>query len=366
MVRPSGYYCEVIAPEPAAGINPQTVDAAGARDFGPLGPLLARALIFSAFIFALLEIWRPYFFLTDDNLDGGLPFFTEVGRNLLAGRSPFVSHHLFGGDYNLLRDPCFFSWHPVYLLNSLLVATPLHWAILDADAFFMMMLATAGFVMLADFLRRDMALTISNPWIIFYALSYTYTMMALTTGASWLVFLGNVASLPWLALGLMQRSFWRGSFIVMLAVLNQTLGGHLAATVSNTIFISLFAFGLSIGRRSPWPLVNWVAGYAAAVVIMLPLLLPMLYGFTHSLRSGGVTLQDMQDNNIPASDFPVSVLLGHGDMDFQYGPAPVRELQPGAGRERGGVVPAAGDHEPGVVARHDGGDAADAGFPARS
>ncbi len=146
-----------------------------------LRPLLLRTLALSAVIFALLEVWRPYFFLTDDNLDGGFPVFTEIGRNLLAGHSPFVSHHLFGGHYNLLRDPTFFLWHPVYLLASLLVATPLHLAIVDADAFFMLMLATAGFVTLAHFLRREMPLAISDNWISFYALSYTYTMIALTT-----------------------------------------------------------------------------------------------------------------------------------------------------------------------------------------
>ena len=64
-------------------------------------------LLASALIFAVLEFWRPYFFLTDDNIDGGLPFLTEVGNHLLHGRSPFYSEHLFGGHYDYLRDPTF-------------------------------------------------------------------------------------------------------------------------------------------------------------------------------------------------------------------------------------------------------------------
>ena len=311
----------MIAPEPADGINPQTFPARHApaerevktpadAAHGPLGPLLWRTLGLSALIFAVLQIWRPFFFLTDDNLDGAFPFFTEVGQNLLAGRSPFVSHHLFGGDYNLLRDPNFFAWHPVYLLSSLLEATPAHLAIIDADAFFMLMLATAGFVTLAHHLRREMPLAISDRWITFYALSYTYTLIALTTGASWLTFLGDVSSLPWLALGILQKTWWRGALLVMLFTLNELLGGHLEPTLSNSIFLSLFALGLSVARRSPLPLVNWVAGYAAAIIVLLPLLLPMLDGFGHSLRVNGVPLEDMEQNNVPVVDFATAVFLG--------------------------------------------------------
>jgi hypothetical protein len=100
----------MIAPELRVGSN---------RETGRL-LLLRNNLLASALIFLGLEFWRPYFFLTDDNLDGGLPFFTEVGRHLLAERSPFYSDYLFGGHYNLLRDTGFFEWHPLYLLVSLL------------------------------------------------------------------------------------------------------------------------------------------------------------------------------------------------------------------------------------------------------
>lgn len=290
----------MIAPESGEGINKQT---------GRL-VLLRNCLLVSALIFAALEFWRPYFFLTDDNLDGGLPFFTEMGQNLLSGRSPFISEHLFGGNYNLLRDPDYFSWHPLYLVVSLLAGTPFHNAILDVDAFMLLMLATAGFVTLAYYLRWEMALTISDGWIMFYALSFTYTMIALTTGASWLTFLGNQSALPWLMLGILQKSWWRGVGLVALFILHQTLGGHLAPTVSNSIFLSLFALGMSISRRSWLPLANWLIGYAVALVVILPLLVPMLEGFFASFRSQGVTLEDMQANNIPALQFPTCLFVG--------------------------------------------------------
>ena len=272
--------------------------------------MLRNNLAASALIFAALQLWRPYFFLTDDNLDGALPFFTEMGHHLLSGRSPFISDHLFGGGYNLLRDPSYFTWHPLYLLVSLLAATPFHNAIIDVDAFALFMLTTAGFVTLAHYLRREMPLMISDGWIMFYTLSFTYSMIALTTGASWLNFLGNYSALPWLALGILQKSWRRGLGIVVLFSLHQILGGHLAPTVSNSIFLSLFALGMSISRRSWLPLASWLIGYAAAVVIILPLLLPMIEGFSDSFRAGGITLQDMQENNIPAREFLTSIFAG--------------------------------------------------------
>ncbi|MCE0522575.1 MAG: hypothetical protein LV480_06660 [Methylacidiphilales bacterium] len=303
----------MIAPEPGEVINKQTSRLV----------LLRSNLFVSALIFLALEFWRPYFFLTDDNLDGGFPFFTEMGRHLLSGRSPFISDHLFGGDYNLLRDPNFFSWHPLYLAVSLLAGTPFHYAIIDVDAFGLLMLATAGFVTLASYLRREMALTISDGWIMFYALSFTYTMIALTTGASWLTFLDNHSALPWLVLGILQKTARQGVALVALFSLHQVLGGHLSPTVSSSIFLSLFALGMSISRRSWLPLANWLVGYAVALMVILPLLVPMLEGFFASFRSQGVVLEDMQANNIPTHLFPISVFMGMAVWMFDQNEQPL-------------------------------------------
>ncbi len=188
----------MIAPEPGEGINKQTSRVI----------LLRNNLIVSALIFLALEIWRPCFYLTDDNLDGGLPFLTEVGRHLLHGQSPFYSDYLFGGHYDLLRDATFFVWHPVYLLSSLLAGTPYYFVMMDVTAFVFVMLTTAGFVNLAWYLRREMALTISDGWIMFFALSFTYSIIAMATGASWLNYIVNQSVLPWLTLGILQKS-WR-------------------------------------------------------------------------------------------------------------------------------------------------------------
>ena len=219
--------------------------------------MLRNNLLVSALIFAVLEFWRPYFFLTDDNLDGGFPFFTEMGQHLLGGPlARLFRDHLFGGHYDLLRDPTLFCLasalsHRVAAGRDAAFTT----AIIDVDAFVLLMLATAGFVTLAYYLRREMALTISDGWIMFYTLSFTYTMIALTTGASWLNFLGNHSALPWLALGILQkRSRRRGTALVALFQLHQILGGHLAPTVSNSHFSVPFCAGHGPGRRSWLPL----------------------------------------------------------------------------------------------------------------
>jgi hypothetical protein len=272
--------------------------------------LLRNNLLISALIFLALECWRPYFFLTDDNLDGSFPFLYEMGQHLLAGQSPFISTHLFGGDYNMLRDPSYFAWHPLYLVVSLLAGTPFYRAIIDVDVFVLFMLATVGFVMLAHFLRKEMSLQVSDGWITFFALSFTYSMIALTTGASWFNFACNSSALPWLVLGILQPAWRRGVGIVALFSLHQLLGGHLSPGVSNTIFLSMFAIGVSISRRSWIPLRNWVVGYAVAWVIISPLIIPMLHGFFASIRSHGVVLEDMQANNIPILQLPTSLFTG--------------------------------------------------------
>jgi hypothetical protein len=290
----------MIAPDLAGGSNRQT----------SLGVLLRRNLLASALIFLVLELWRPCFFLTDDNLDGGYPFFMEMGRHLLHGQSPFYSDHLFGGHYDMLRDATFFVWHPLNLLVSLLAGTPFHLLIIDVDAFVLFMLGTAGFVCLADYLRREENVRISDGWLMFFTLSFVYSMIALATAASWLNFACNQSALPWLALGILQKS-WRRSFgIIALFSVHQLLGGHLAPTVSTSLFFSLFALGICWVRRSPQPLLCWMAGNLAAIIIALPLLLPAISGFSTSLRARGVPMDDMQAYNIPALDLPMSLFAG--------------------------------------------------------
>ena len=278
-----------------------------------------RTLLLTVLIFAGLQCRHPFFTMTDDNLAGGYPFFTEVGNHLLKGEFPWYSNHLFGGHYNLSRDLMYFGWHPFYLLTSMLAGTPFHLWILDVDALFLYLLATAGFVSLALHLRNEGLSRARDEWIVFCSLSFTFTMMALTTCASWLTFEASAGALPWLALGILQKQWRWGIGLIALFSAHQILGSHPALMISTSLFLSLFAAGVSLWRRSFYPLVFWFAGYALAVALVSPLLIPVVEGFLSSGRSHGISLSHIGENTIPASLFASSFFLGTA-LSFIHAP----------------------------------------------
>jgi len=268
--------------------------------------LLIKTLTISTFIFALLEIWRPLYFLTDDNLGGCFPLLTGIGQRIVDGKSPFIADYIFGGNYDLLSDCSLFCWHPIYLISSLLADTPARLLMVDVVAFFFLMVGAAGFVNLAYFLRQELSLKLSDGRLILYTLSFNYSMIVLTTGSSWVSFLGNHSALPWLALGILQTSWRKGLTIVTLFSLHHILGGHIAATISDSIFLSIFALGISIYRHSLLPLMSWFVGVTLAVGLLLPLLVPAWDGFFTSHRAAGLTPITMGKFAVPVLLFPFS------------------------------------------------------------
>jgi hypothetical protein len=104
---------------PARTVVPSRTGSA----FATVGEHPLAATLVLAFAGALLlQLWRPFFFLTCDTLSGTLPVSTEAYRRLWEGRSPFYNPYLFGG-FNLLDDLGSFTlWsprpHPVLLLSA--------------------------------------------------------------------------------------------------------------------------------------------------------------------------------------------------------------------------------------------------------
>jgi hypothetical protein len=291
------------------------------RAFRPLRRLLLGNLAATALIFALLECWRPLYFLTDDNLDGGFPLLTGIGRRMARGESPFVSDEIFGGHYNLLRDCTSFCWHPIYLAAALLANTPGHFFIIDLIALCFLLLAAAGFVCLAYFLRQELDLPLGDARLTLCTLSFTFSMFVLCAGSSWVNFLANHSALPWLALGILQTQWRRALGLVTFFSLHHLLGGHLAATVSNTFFLTLFAVGVSVYRQRVTPLLCWIGGYALAALILAPLLVPAAEGFAHADRSGGLSSAAMSQFSMPALLLPFSYFLGifSSMLGFNFG-----------------------------------------------
>jgi len=284
---------------------------------GTLPRLLLRNLGITAAIFALLECWRPLYFLTDDNLDGTFPLLVGVGRRMVHGESPFVADDLFGGDYNLLRDSACTLWHPLYVLGALLTQTPLRFHVIELIALVLLLLAAAGFVCLADFLRRENALPLGDVRLTLCAQSFTFSMLVLCAGSSWITFLANNCALPWLALGILLKPWRTGLLMTTLFSLHQITGGHLGVTVSSTLFLTLFAVGVAWQRRSFTPVLVFLGGGALAVVIDSALLLPAIDGFLHSGRSAGLSVAGMDRFAFPALLLPLSYFLG--TFSYQFG-----------------------------------------------
>jgi len=274
-----------------------------------LRKLLTKNLVAVALVFLALEVWRPYFFLTDDNIDQFFPVLTGMGRRLLHGESPFVCDYLYGGNFNLLRDSSNFLWHPIYLIAGVIANTPLRFATIDFIVCFFIMVGAAGFVCLGDFLRKEFKLDLSDGWLMFYTLSFSFSMILLCIGPSWMNFLGNNSAMPWLALGILQKEWKRGLGLVALFSVHHLLGGHVEPAVSTTLFLTLFAIGVAICQRSIRPVVWWFGGCAIAVVLISPLLLQVLDGFLGSNRSAGEELASMNQFRMPPGLFAGSYFL---------------------------------------------------------
>lgn len=262
-------------------------------------------------IFALLECWRPCYFLTDDNLTAGFPMLTESGRALKAGRSPFVSDYLFGGHYDYLRDLSALQWHPFLLLPALLADTAARFWIIDIAALMFLLLSAAGFALLAHALREEFSIEVGNAYLVFYTLSFVFSTYVLTVGPSWVNFLGNQSALPWLALGILDRRTVRATMLVAVFTVHELLCGYPPLALTGGFCLSLFALGVAWSRGSAWPLLSWIAGNALALLAFSPLALQLLDGLHHSARNGDFPLWMLSRFSVPVDDFVFSFLMGN-------------------------------------------------------
>jgi hypothetical protein len=267
-------------------------------------------------LFLLLQLWRPCYFLTDDNLSCWFPMFTEMGRNLKIGHTPFTSDYLFGGNYNYLRDLNAMKWDPFVLVPALLADSAARFWIIDSCALLYLLLTTVGFTLLAYSLREELSLKIPDTYLVFYTFSFVFSAYTLMVGSSWLDFLGSESCLPWLALGILDRKMMRGTILVLLIVVHQLLVAYAPLTVSGGLCLTLFAIGVARWRRSIQPLFCWCAGSLLAILILSPLLLLIMDGFAHSVRIRGFPLSELSEFSIPVRTFPFSFFLGNWSEPF--------------------------------------------------
>jgi len=273
--------------------------------------LLRWTLGLCAFIFSALELWRPCFFFTDDNLAYWFPLYTEMGRRMKAGQSPFVSDYLFGGGYNYLRDLNVLRWHPFMIGPSFLADSSMQFWMIDISAFFFLMLATAGFVLLACRLRDELSLKIPGIYIVFYTLSFVFSSYALRVGSSWIDFLGIESSLPWLALGILERRLLRSLLLITVVTLHELLSSFAPMVVTSALCLTLLAVAVGFWRRSFQPIFSWLAGTTLAVMILSPLLLLVMDGFAHTVRLLGLPLRELYIFSVRPDVFAFSFFLGN-------------------------------------------------------
>jgi hypothetical protein len=274
--------------------------------------LLGLNALITLAILLILEFWRPYFFLTDDNLDCALPGLTEIGRHLGHGESPFVSRYIFNGNYHLLRDISYLNWHPLYLAASLLANFPASgkFAIIDAACWVLFILTTTGFTTLALYLREAYRLKLTDGQITLFATSYTWSIYALITSCCWFTYAGSLSALPWLALGAFQKNTRAGLLIITLATIHAILGGHPEPLVTSTATLTLLVLGISFSRKSLKPLLVWIGGNILGVMAVSPFLIPAIGGYLHTTRGGGLSLDDISTQTTPALSLLVGYFLG--------------------------------------------------------
>ena len=289
---------------------------------------------FALLILLGLQFWRPYFFLTDDNLVGGLPILVDISRRIWSGQSPFVSEYIFGGGYQLLGDTSALPlWNPLNLLASILIKTGGEYAMVDVVCSLNVLLGAGAFSLLLVRVREKYRLeSLSDRRLVFLSLSFSFSTFSLLIGPSWMNFLANQAVLPILALGLLDAKRKRGIFLVALGLSHALLAGHSSSLLFALLFFSVLVFGLCRVEKSAEPLLRWVGGGVGALAIASPFLLPAVMGFSGVGRSSPLSIAQMSDTAVPLPLFIASFFVscfsflsgfsyqtvgsGHGAYDY--------------------------------------------------
>lgn len=274
------------------------------------------ALLGALLGWVLLQLWRPCFFLTDDNLDGYMPVLVAVMRRFLAGQSPFTEPHLYGGDYYLLRDVATISlWNPLHVLLSPLSLTRFYYWVLDLQVLGCLLVCGGSMAALLLRLRHTEKLALSDRRILFLSLSYTFSVYVLLVGSCWGQFIGNVAALPLIVLGLWQDSWRRGLFLTSLGLGYGLLCGHTHPWIWTLFFGSFFVLGAAWAQRSARPLWVWGGALLLTIVAMSPLLYPAFTGFQGTPRTNILTADlASRARVVPQVLFPGFVLGAFGSV----------------------------------------------------
>jgi hypothetical protein len=271
-----------------------------------------------------LQLWRPYFFLTDDNLVGFYPVLSAIGRNIARGQSPFWLSTLFGG-FDLLRDPSTLClWNPFVLALALLAQTPARLAVIDIFVGAHLMLAAFCCAHLLGLWRARFALSLSDRRLIFLSVSYAFSAYSIIVCASWSTFAVNIAAAPLSLLGMFHARRRAGIWLVAASTVLGILGGHLSPFAWASVSLSLFAVLWPIASRTgaastcgqgaqagAWEVsLRWFGGAALGVALCSPLLWMASSGFVGTARNAAFSSGEVLQAKVPALTFVLSWLVG--------------------------------------------------------
>ncbi|MDF2439247.1 MAG: hypothetical protein JWN98_231 [Abditibacteriota bacterium] len=313
-------------------IEPSTAERARNWAFrSPVGQAGALALAF----LLVLQLWQPYFFLNDDNMSGWLPVTVAAARRLWSGQALFVDPWLYGGGYQLLRDPAALClWNPLNLVLAVLAHPALEnthavWAMVDLYVSFNLLVCALAFAALLLRLREKYELPLSSRRIVFLSFSWTFSSFAIIVNASWMTFSANQAALAMMALGWFHHHTSRGVAWCAAGILYGLLIGHLSPLLWSIAFGTLFVLGLWRLDHSPEAFKRWIGGGCVAAILVAPILWPALQGFLGTSRSGGMSSHDTAKLSVP---LPVLLLsFPFGSMSIVGGLFSIVGLKIGLG-----------------------------------
>ncbi len=276
------------------------------------------SLGFSLLALMLVQAWRPFYFLTDDNLCGWMPVVVDLGRSLGHGASPFVNPHLYGGQHALLSDPANLClWHPLVLILALVGQTPAFAALPDLYVSLNLLLCAFAMSHLLIRLRAMAASGLSDKRIVLLTLSFTFSAYALIADASWATFAANQAALPVVMLGLLHPRRRGGLWLICGGLLHALLGGHLSPFIFSIFFISVFIVLYSVLARNGEMALRWVGGLGLTLLLASPLLVPAVRGFAGTARSGSLPPDFTSFLHIPLPVLAASFFAGKLSVLFE-------------------------------------------------
>ena len=272
-------------------------------------PALVRTLLLVVLATAALEAWRPLFYLTDDNLTGYLPVVTDWCRRLWHGSWAFE-----------VRDPSVLTvFSPWLFLFSWLALTPAWFALVDVVSLCNSLAIAAAFCWSALWLRQHFKLDAPDWLIVLLSVSYTFTPFNLLIGSSWLGFYNAEASFPLIVVGFFHPSARKAVALSAAALCYALLGGHAHTFIVLCLFAGLASLIVAVFERSVRPALRLVLAGALAGLLMSPILLPAVRGFSVSPRAQGVAVAAASMSSLDFDELVLSYLIGPASRAFSSG-----------------------------------------------